>query len=218
VVLVGRIIEALWGDDPPQTAAGLVRNYVMRLRRILDPDTPIITRSGGYQFVVDPETVDVVRFERCLRHARNTSDPGAAERLVEESLSYWRGPAIADARPSPILEREASRLEELHVEAKQVVAELMIGRASFAEVTAQLTPLVAAHPNRLRLWELMMVALANDGRSAEALEAYSRCRAYHRNEHGLDPGERLADLQQAVLRGRIDDWRILTGQPSRSRS
>ncbi len=218
VVLVERLVEALWGDDLPLTAGGLVRNYIMRLRRVLDTNAPILTRAGGYQLDIDPYAVDVVRFERCLRDARHTQDGERSERLAEEALSYWRGPALADARQVPALEQEAQRLEELHVAAKQLTAEQMIARASFAEVASQLKPLVAHFPNRLRLWELMMVALANDGRSAEALEAYHRCREYYRNEYGLDPGERLSDLQQAVLRGQIDDWEISAGQPTRSKT
>ena len=212
VVLVDRIIAALWGEDLPQTPSGLVRNYIMRLRRVLDGESRIVTRSGGYQLDVDPGTVDVVRFERCLHRARHTEDPGEAERVLQEALSYWRGPALADARQSPALELEAGRLEDLQVSGKQLAAELMIARASFSEVASDLQPLVAVHPHRLRLWELMMVALAHEGRSAEALDAYSRCRIYHRTEYGLDLGERMSDLQQAVLRGQIDHWEIFARQ------
>jgi DNA-binding SARP family transcriptional activator len=212
VVLIERIVEVLWGADPPLTAGGLVRNYIMRLRRVLDANATIVTRSGGYQLDVDPGVVDAVRFERRLREARQTSDPERAEQLVVEALSYWRGPALADVRQAPILEQEAKRLEELRVTAKQLAAELLIARESFAEAASELQPLVAVHPNRLRLWELMMVALAHDGRSAEALEAYRGCRDYHRDEYGLDPGERLAELQQAVLHGQIDAWKITVGQ------
>jgi DNA-binding SARP family transcriptional activator len=218
VVLVDRIIAALWGEDLPQTPCGLVRNYIMRLRRVLDSNAPIVTRSGGYQLAVDPSTVDAVRFESCLRRARHAQDPAEAERALDEAFSYWRGPALADARQSPVLEQEAGRLEDLYVAGKQLVAELMIARESFAEVASELQPLVAVHPNRLRLWELMMVALAHDGRSAEALDAYARCRTYHRTEYGLDPGERMSDLQQAVLRGQIDHWQISGRQTTGQRA
>jgi DNA-binding SARP family transcriptional activator len=211
VVLVDHLVAALWGDHLPETPAGLVRNYIMKLRRALHAAAPIVTRSGGYQLDIDPDTVDAVRFERCLRRARSArAAPAApeAEKLLEEALSYWRGPALADVRQCFALECEAARLEDLRLAARQSRAELMLERASYAEAVSELRLLSTSHPDRERLCELVMVALARDGRPGEALTAYARLRDYHRSELGLDPSDRMVALQQAVLRGRVDSWDI----------
>lgn len=207
VVLVDQLVAALWGDHLPETPAGLVRNYIMKLRRALRA-APIVTRSGGYQLDIDPETVDAVRFERGLRRARSARDAPEAEKLLEEALSHWRGPALADARQCFALQCEAGRLEDLRLAAVQLRAELMLGRSSYAEVVSELQPLATTHPDRERLCELVMVALARDGRPGEALSAYARLRDYQRSELGLDPSDRMVALQQAVLRGRADGWDI----------
>lgn len=222
VVLVDQIIKAMWGEHVPQTPAGLVRNYIMKLRRGLDADTEIVTRSGGYQLQVDPATVDAVCFERCFARARQAQDRVLAEKLLDEALSLWHGPALADVRRNFALELEAVRLEGLRLSAKQLRAELLLERGSFVDVVSELQPLVAVNPDRERLFELTMVALARDGRPAEALDAYARFRYYQRTELGLDPSDRMAALQQAVLRGQAGQWEIstrrqLNGEQSRIR-
>lgn len=221
VVLTERIVDALWGDDMPLTPSGLVRNYVMKLRRALPASASIITRNGGYQLDVDPETVDAVRFERCLQQARRSSDGVRAEELLEEALSYWRGPALADARHSAVLEAEARAMEELRLTAQQQRVELLVERASFAEAVSELRPLLASHLDWEHLSELAMVALARDGRPAEALDAFARFCDHRRSRLGLDPSDRMTALQLAVLRGQADRWEIrarrrLNAQSSRS--
>jgi DNA-binding SARP family transcriptional activator len=209
LLLTEQIIDALWGGRPPQTPGALVRNYIMRLRRALGGNV-IITRSGGYQLDVDPLSVDAVRFERSVHRARQAATPADAEKALEEALSYWRGPALADVRACLTLEQEAARMENLRIEAHQMRAELMLKRGSWAEVVNELYPHTAAHLDRERLCELAMVALAREGRVGEALDLFARFRDYHRTELGLDPGDRIVALHRAVLRGEVASWDIST--------
>lgn len=210
VVLVDHMIWSLWGENVPHTPSGLVRNYIMKLRRTLNGAAPIITRGAGYQLEIDPLAVDVVRFERDLKRAREIADPPTAGQMLDTALRYWHGPALADARQGFVLECEAERLDNLRTEARQLRAELLLESASFGEAVSELQSLVAANPHWERLHELSMVALARDGRAAEALDAYARFREYHRDEFGLDPSDRLVKLQQVILRGEAAGWQIST--------
>lgn len=212
MVLTDKIIDVLWLEQPPQAPVGLVRNHIMRLRQALGDRATIVTRSGGYLLDADPSTVDAVRFEQCLRRARQMSDPFQAEKALEEALSYWRGPALADVRQCSELEREAGRMENLRMDARRLRAELMLQRGSNAEVANELLPLAQSQLDRERLCELTVVALARDGQIRQALDLYTRYQNHLRAELGLDPSERMVGLHRAVLRGQAATWEISPGR------
>jgi DNA-binding SARP family transcriptional activator len=202
LVPASRLVDGLWGEEPPASAANLVQGYVSGLRKALGKDA-IETRGGGYVIHVAPDALDLQRFER-LAHQGSTAlerdDPAGAAASLSEALGLWRGPALADLADEPTLGAVIARLEELRVLAleRRVEAELQLGR--HVDVVAELEGLVAEHPLRERPRGLLMTALYRSGRQAEALEAYRSARAMLVGELGIEPSAWLTDLHGAILR------------------
>jgi WD40 repeat protein/DNA-binding SARP family transcriptional activator len=191
-VSVDRLIDGLWGEEPPATAGKLVQLYVSNLRKALvtagDADV-IVTHGRGYELQLDRNHVDVARFERLL-----------AQGAAREGLSLWRGPALADIADQPFATVEARRLEELRATACEMAIEHDLDAGLHGEVLAELESLLAREPLRERLHAQRMLALYRSGRQAEALEAYRAARATLVEQIGVEPGPELRRLQEAILR------------------
>jgi DNA-binding SARP family transcriptional activator len=198
VVSADRLIDELWGDSPPPTAAKSIQVHVSRLRKELG-DGRLATRAPGYVMYVDPSELDLARFERLVGEAAG-ADSGSAAQKLREALALWRGPALADLAYEPFAQTEITRLEELRlaVVEQRIDADLAGGRHS--ELVGELEALVAAHPLRERLRCQLMLALYRSGRQAEALEAYRRAHRELSDGLGLEPSEELKQLEQAILR------------------
>ncbi|MDQ3979219.1 MAG: AfsR/SARP family transcriptional regulator, partial [Actinomycetota bacterium] len=186
VVALDRLIDLLWGDEPPPRAIGALQVYISGLRRVLEPLRParspaqvLITQPPGYVLRLDPAQLDACQFEARAAHGHNLlveGRPTAAAQALTEALDLWRGPAYADFAFEPFAQTEAARLEELRAVAVEdrIAAELVLG--NHLAVTAELESLVAAHPLRERLWAQLMLALYRSERQSEALRAYERAR------------------------------------------
>ncbi|HEX6026631.1 MAG TPA: AfsR/SARP family transcriptional regulator [Solirubrobacter sp.] len=198
VVATDRLIAELWGDSPPATVDKSIHTYVMRMRRELGPDR-LVTRVPGYVLRVDPEELDLAGFERLRGEARRVEPPRAAEKL-REALALWRGPPLADLAYEPFAQTEIVRLEELRLAAleERIDADLACGRQQ--DLAGELEALVVAHPLRERLRAQLMLALYRSGRQTEALQVYRAARREFAEELGLEPGEELRRLEQAILR------------------
>jgi predicted ATPase/DNA-binding SARP family transcriptional activator len=198
VVSSDRLVDELWGERPPATAATSLRNLVAQLRRRLGAET-IVTRAPGYLLRVEPERLDRARFERLLAEARGAA-PRERARLLREALALWRGPPLADLSFERFAQAEIQRLEELRLEAleERIEEELAEGRGG--ELVAELEALVAAQPLRERLRGQLMLALYRSGRQAEALDAYQTARRMLVEELGVEPSPALQELQGAILR------------------
>jgi DNA-binding SARP family transcriptional activator len=209
VVPVEQIIDELWGECPPDTAANAVQVHVASLRRILEPGRAggarpapvLVTRSPGYLINVDPEAVDVLRFERLVDEARQllTRDPEGASARLRQALALRRGPTLADVVLLGPARGQITRLEELHLAAieDRIQADLRLGR--HGALVGELGALVAAHPLSERLRAQLMLSLYRCGRQAEALEAYQAARRLLSDELGIDPGTELQQLERAIL-------------------
>jgi predicted ATPase/DNA-binding SARP family transcriptional activator len=197
VVARERLIDGLWGEEPPETAVKMVQLYVSQLRKLL-PAGVLLTRPRGYLVAVDPESVDLLRFERLVGEARR-AEPGRAARLLAEALALWRGPALAEF-DEPFARPEARRLDELRLAALEarISADLALGR--HGTVVPELETLVGERPLRESLRELLMLALYRAGRQADALAVYRETRTLLVEELGLEPGQSLQKLEQAILR------------------
>jgi len=212
VVPVDDIIEALWGAGPPRSAAKSVQVYVVRVRKILEPrgragDGSVLSRRGlGYALCADGGQVDALRFADLVARSREAAAAGAydmAAEMLREALSLWRGAAYADFQDTLFGVTEAARLEEMRLAAVEarIDADLALGR--HAAVISELEALVYEHPLRERFWSQLMLALYRGGRQSDALAAYRRVRALLADELGLEPGEELRSLEQAVLRQQV---------------
>ena len=197
VVSNDRLIDALWGQTPPLTAAKTVQVYVSRLRKELG-EGRLVTRAPGYLLRVERSELDLGRFEQLLGEARRADPAGAAE-LLRGALALWRGPALADLAYEPFVQHEIARLEELRWAAleQRIDADLACGR--HGELVGELEGLVAEHPLREHLRYQLMLALYRSSRQAEALDAYRTARRELAEELGLEPGEELKRLEQAIL-------------------
>ena len=202
VVSADRLIDELWGEDSPERAAAALRVNVSRLRKALSQDV-LATRSPGYVIRVEPEELDLHRFERLVDEGRSLLARGlpadASERL-REALSLWRGPALADFAYESFAQTAIARLEEIRLAAVElrIDADLALGRHD--ELVGELEALVAEHPLRERLRSYLMTALYRSGRQAEALDAYQDARRALVDELGIEPSTALQELERAILR------------------
>lgn len=200
VVPTERLIDEIWGDQPPEAARNALQSYVSHLRKALGAGR-IQGRPPGYALKADPDEVDALRFERLVSEGRGqlSSDPGGAARTLSEALALWRGPAFADLVDEPSLAGEISRLDELRITATEdrVAAELAAGR--HAEVIPELEALISRNPLREGLWAYLLLALYRSGRQGEALAAFGRVRRILAEELGIDPSPELARLHEQLL-------------------
>jgi class 3 adenylate cyclase len=200
VVARDRLIDALWGEEPPETAVTAVQVYVSRLRKVL-PAGALVTRPPGYLLATDADSIDVTRFERLVAEGREALDGGDAElasSLFVEALALWRGPPLAEFS-EPFARIERGRLEELHVAALEDRIEADLARGGRVPLIGELEALIAEHPHRERLRGQLMLALYRAGRQAEALETYQEGRRILADELGLEPTESLKELQRLIL-------------------
>lgn len=204
VVPTGRLIAELWDDSPPAGATNLVSIYALRLRRLIGDEHGRVlrTRAPGYQLVLEPGDLDASRFEMLAAEGRQALSGQATERgadLLAQALGLWRGDALVDVPPSPLVTAEAGRLELARLDAQELRIGADIGCGRHAQVTPELSRLIADHPLREGLWGLLMQAMEGAGRHAEALAAYARAKEVIAGELGVDPGEPLQRLYQQIL-------------------
>jgi DNA-binding SARP family transcriptional activator len=234
VVSRDRLIDDLWGERPPPSAPHSLDVYVSRLRKTLQAnggEQILVTRPGGYLLRLEPEQLDLARFERLAKDGQGALAGGdcvaAAERF-RQALAFWRGEALGDLAYESFAKPEVERLEEQRLATLEdrIEAELALGR--HAGLIGELESLARKNPLRERLHGQLMLALYRCGRQAEALEAYQVLRRHLRTELGLDPTPALQTLEQAILRHdpalepaveapETDDGRPAPGSPPASR-
>jgi len=199
-VSTDRLIDALWGENVPASALNSVRIYVSQLRKLLG-DGYLVTHGRGYVLALEPEQLDVQRFERLLaegRQLRTGGNPKKAAEVLRSALALWRGPPFADLAYESFAQTEIARLEELRLAAleERIEADLALGRQ--AELVPELEALVRDHPLRERLRAQLMLALYRSGRQAEALDVYREGRRLLAGL-GLEPGPALKERERAIL-------------------
>lgn len=206
VIARDRLIGELW-ERPPESAENALHRVVSQLRKQLAAGSagapPLATRPPGYVLEIDLEALDLHRFERLFaegRAALRSDDAKSAAALLREALALWRGPALADLGDLEFVRAEAARLEELRLQALEERMEVDLRLGEAGELVPELEALVAREPLRERLREQLMLALYRSGRQADALTAYREARRQLVAELGIEPGPRLRELEQAILR------------------
>ncbi|WP_406368706.1 AfsR/SARP family transcriptional regulator [Streptomyces sp. NBC_00647] len=210
VVPVPTLMEEIWGTELPQSALTTLQTYILQLRRRLGtamgPGAPgaakdvLATRHGGYLLQIPSEAVDVREYERLVTQGQQAVDEDEqAAAAYRAALDLWQGPALVDVRVGPILSIEVMRLEEsrLVTRERRIDADLRLGR--HVEVIAELTDLIARHPQHEGLHSQAMVALYRSGRQAAALGVYHRLRGRLIEELGVEPAPQLQRLHHAML-------------------
>ncbi|WP_067827498.1 BTAD domain-containing putative transcriptional regulator [Nocardia inohanensis] len=239
IVSRDRLIDGLWGAEPPADAGHALQSQVSRLRRALraaqngngvaaesksavdDRSGPPVSAPGeliestaaGYRLLVDPESLDVHKFAAAAesgRKALRDRDPGAAAVLLDQAIGWWRGAALADVLDAPFAGAQADRLDAARLAVEEDRAEAALALGEQHAVVTRLTEIVAAHPLRERARALLMRGLYAVGRQAEALETFEQGRRLLADELGADPSAELLDAHLAILRA--DE---VAGQPDR---
>ncbi|MGK5627327.1 AfsR/SARP family transcriptional regulator [Streptomyces sp. URMC 123] len=214
VVTVPTLMEEIWGEDVPRSAATTLQTYILQLRRkiaaALDGDPVrqakdvLVTQHGGYLLQVQPGQIDVQEFEQLAASGRAAYDAGddrAASELLGKALGMWQGPALVDVKVGSVVELEVLRLDEDRMACleRRIDADLRLGRHT--EIVPELRVLVARHPMHENFCAQLMTALHRSGNAWRALQAYQRLRSTLIEELGLEPSPKLQRLHQAVLNG-----------------
>ncbi|SNS32241.1 DNA-binding transcriptional activator of the SARP family [Streptosporangium subroseum] len=204
LVTIGRLTEAIYGEDSPTTSRAQVQICISSLRRLFaahgDPDA-IATHSQGYTLRVADGQLDSQSFESLLGQARQAREGRRIEEAVEHyrnGLSLWRGPAL-DGQESRLVQTAVGRLNERRITANEDCVELELELGRHHELVGELSELVEEHPLRERLRGQLMLALYRSGRQAEALTVYRRARQTMIEELGIEPNESLQQLEYAIL-------------------
>jgi len=209
VVSVERLIDDLWGEQPPPAAIATLQSYVSQLRRILEPGRAarmppslLVTVDPGYVLRIEPAAVDLFRFQQLATEgsqALAVGDLVAADAALAAAVALWRGDALAEFAGEAWANRLTVRLREALAVAVEDRVELSLAVGRHAAAVGDIEALVAAEPLRERRWAQLLLALYRAGRQADALRAYQRCRAALADELGIDPGPDLRRLEQAIL-------------------
>jgi DNA-binding SARP family transcriptional activator len=209
VVSSDRLIDELWARDARDEAVKSLQMAVSRLRKALDAGRTasaesglIVTRSPGYELRVDPQRVDVTRFEALVRHGRAAlaaADVRSARRRLDEALGLWRGRPLADLAYESFAQAEIARLEELRLGALEYRFQADLALGHHDQIIGELEALISAHPYRERLRGQLMLALYRSERQADALQAYQDARRTLVEELGIEPGEWLRELERGIL-------------------
>ena len=202
VVAAETLADAWWGEQVPATWTKALQGCVVQLRKVLGA-AAIETRPQGYCLVVPADEVDACRFERHVARARELLTLGGPDRaayVLEEALGLWRGRALVDLDGWEPGRVEATRLEELRLDAEELRLDAMAQAGRSRAVLAEAQKRVAEEPLREHRWTLLALAQYQAGRQGDALRTLHGARRVLAEELGLDPGPDLVALEEAILR------------------
>jgi DNA-binding SARP family transcriptional activator/basic membrane lipoprotein Med (substrate-binding protein (PBP1-ABC) superfamily) len=217
VVSVERLVEEVWGDEPPPSAAHTLESYVSRLRQLFNGHGPRLLRRGsGYVLELADAELDARTFaelheQGCL--AASEEDHERVVRLTAAALAVWRGPALADVALASAGRAEAERLEELRLRTHEVRLDAQLALGKHEHVIGELQALVWQNPYRERFVAQLMLALYRSGRHAEALDVYERLRVSLDADLGLQPSADLQRLSGQIVR-QDSELRLLGTTPA----
>ena len=200
-VSADRLIDELWGDEPPAHPTNALQGQISALRRLLGRDA-VELRGPGYVLAVGPDDVDTIRFERLIRAGRDAvsgGDSQAGAQHYTAALGLLRGRPLDDLGDYRFARDAASRLHELILSAHEGLMDAQLAIGAHSDVVSVLTGLVRANPLRERFYAQLMLALYRCGRQADALRTYQEARNALVEELGVDPGSELQTLERAVL-------------------
>jgi YVTN family beta-propeller protein len=202
VVSTDRLVDELWGENPPESGPKALQVAVSQLRKTLQTasaDGLLVTRAPGYVLQVDEGELDRNRFERLVRDAGRERDPGKRADQLRKALALWRGPPLGDLAYESFAQPAIAHLEEERLAALEERIEADLEAGQDAALVGELEELVARHPLRERVRGQLIVALYRSGRQADALHVYQDARRTLVEELGVEPGPELQELQKAVL-------------------
>ncbi|GLY32486.1 putative actinorhodin operon activatory protein [Kineosporia sp. NBRC 101731] len=207
VVLTDDLIEELWGERPPRSAMATLQTYMCHLRKDLGrtwgDGVRIETQPAGYRLHLAPDAIDVHRFRSLVEQAERVSRAGRHESalaLLDQALTLWRGPALADVTRGPLLDAYAVHLEEERLRAQELRFDAAFALGLHRDQIAPLRALVRMHPLNEWLHGRLIEALVHTHRRGEALAAYHSLEEILDREMGVPPSEDVRQLQRQMLK------------------
>lgn len=212
VVSIQSLVRELWDDRPPRTATTTLQTYVGQARKLLAEATGadvhtvseqmLITEDGGYSLLLDELSLDLADYDQLDRlgtTAVRVGDDARGSGLLGEALDLWRGPALVNVDPGPVLAAQVSRLEERRLSTLEhrIVADLRLGAHHM--LVGELVELTARYPLHETLHGHRMLALYRCGRRCEGMEVFRDLRRRLVRELGIEPAADLAALHQSIL-------------------
>ncbi len=207
-VSVDRLIDAVWGDGPPERAEASLQTYVSNLRRLLEPGrgprkepAVLLTRPAGYVLQLTRNDVDLTQFEDLIeegRACRREGHPGEARELLTKALGLW-APVLPEYAGEPFLREVEARLTTLHGLALEELFDARLELGDHDAAVADLEAAVLRHPLRERLWGQLALAHYRAGRQTDALRVLQRARRLLDDEVGVEPGPDLRQLEGDIL-------------------
>jgi DNA-binding SARP family transcriptional activator len=208
VVATSKLLQALWSRDVPPTARKMLQNAVSGLRGVLTPhgspegSALLLTHAPGYLLRVDPDSLDLSRFQQLTEQGRGELSAGnwpTAAKVLRKALSLWRGPVLADLAETGINWPELTAIKDWRLATQEDCFEAELACGRHYEIIGELESLIEVEPYRERLNGQLMLALYRCGRQVDALSVYRRTRAALVEELGLEPGRELQELERAIL-------------------
>ncbi|HWJ08918.1 MAG TPA: BTAD domain-containing putative transcriptional regulator, partial [Nocardioides sp.] len=217
-VSLAELVDLLWDEEAPASAANVVHRHVGVLRRLLEPGLPtrsagrhILRELSGYRLRVDEQSLDLLEFRSLSRLARRSlqdGDPESALRHSLDGLRLWRGRCAAGLEPASRVHPAFLAVEAERVQAVREAADAAERCGRLSAVLAPLRQAAEQHPLDESLQSRLLLALAADGRQAEAVEAYRVVRRRLADDLGIDPGEELREAYDRLLHQRTGPARI----------
>jgi predicted ATPase/DNA-binding SARP family transcriptional activator len=195
-----RLIDDLWGENPPPTAPGTLQAYVSRLRAGLGRD--VITRSSlGYSLTPEMVTLDATEFDGLVvsADALAADDPRSAAGLYREALALWRGDMLGEIGLERFARPDVTRREENRAAVMGRLFEVELGLGEASRLVGEIRQAIDRDPLRESLWRQLMLALYRSGRQAEALRAFRELKQHLGTELGITPSDPLVALEERIL-------------------
>ena len=198
------LIEAIWGDDLPSDPANTLQHGIAQLRKLLEPgrtrsEPPqiLVSEGNGYRLDLNGHSIDSHEFATAIEKARN--HPEGSDEMLTEALGLWRGSAYADFAYSEFARAESERLDELRIQARELLIDAVVETSGPGAVIPDLEGLVVEYPHREGLWSRLMRALYQTGRQVEALRVYQDAERILGEGLGIAPSAELTELEEQIL-------------------
>ncbi|WP_233223759.1 BTAD domain-containing putative transcriptional regulator [Amycolatopsis sp. CA-128772] len=198
IVGTGRLIEAAWGDEARRVSLNTLQSHVSALRRLLGDRTAILARPPGYLLTAGP--TDVAEARRLVERGERADDPAQSAATLRAALALWRDRSLVDVGGVAWLDEQAAGLERLRTRAELALIRARLALGEHAQLEPDLDRLARARPFDEQVHAQLMFALYRTGRQADALSVYRRLRTALADHLGIDPHQRLRELETAILR------------------
>ncbi|SCF35226.1 DNA-binding transcriptional activator of the SARP family [Micromonospora purpureochromogenes] len=204
-VSVAELVDLLWASDPPPSAVNVVHRHVGMLRRRFEPGLPtraagsVLTRDGAeYRLRIDGESLDLLHFRRLVAQAAGSSGEPAVE-LYREALALWRDRCAAGLQTGGRAHPEFVAVDGERFAAVRAATDAALRAGCVHAVLPAIRLAAEYEPLDEALQARLLLALAADGRRAEALAAYADIEHRLADELGIQPGGDLRAARDTLL-------------------